>query len=46
MNVLKVWSFMYYYFWYSLYTTEATKVVKLFSPRLRRRKDVQVLNLA
>ena len=43
MNILKVGSSPYYYF---QSTTKATDAVKLFSPRLRRRKAMQVSSLA
>ena len=46
MNILKVGSSPYYHFRSTLYTAKATDAVKLFGPRLRRRKAVQLSNLA
>ena len=51
MNILKIGSSPYYHFPYTPYTTKATEAVNynynyLFGPRLRRRKVVQVSNVA
>ena len=46
LYTLKVGSSLEYHFWSTPCTTKATDAVKLFGPHLRRRKTIQVSNLA